>query len=168
MDNERFDQLARVWAAGSRRKFLRSVVGATLLGALGTRGVEDASAQACKGGGGKCHHGSDCCSGVCKESKRHKSGKCASGCNALAGEVKCGTTCCNDLIGEECCNGVCCDAGETCNIYGHCENPKTCPREACSADNLPCCLPTSPGGLAYCCPQGCSCSATSTWGCACG
>ena len=71
MDGRRFDAVAKVMAATSRRGALRALAGGALAGALGLVAPGHAGAKhfGCRDVGKPCSRGGQCCSGRCKGPK---------------------------------------------------------------------------------------------------
>jgi len=66
MDNQRFDNLARLLGRGtSRRTALKGLAGGALVTLGLARGASEAAAQMCGGEGVYCTADTDCCSGTC-------------------------------------------------------------------------------------------------------
>jgi hypothetical protein len=68
MDDRRFDNFARILAAGtaSRRVTARLLAGGALAAVLGRIAIEEAAAAVCKQGGRRCTRNGECCSRTCR------------------------------------------------------------------------------------------------------
>ena len=69
MDGSRFDRLARLVAAGSRRSLLRGLAGGVSAALFGPGGAE-AATGVCRQGGVRCGRNAQCCSGRCSSKGR--------------------------------------------------------------------------------------------------
>jgi hypothetical protein len=168
MDNQRFDQLARMVARGaSRRQLLKGLAGGVVAtGFVGVaRGARPAAAQddVCTGAGGECSTGEDCCSGLCSES-----GICYCvdpdfppvGCPCFTYDPDpCGggTVICCPTTNDPSDPGICTRDSVGCNPQGcrapgnSCEINDDCCEGSCSDEGVCYCLDPSRPGL------GCSC-----------
>jgi len=165
MDDQRFDNLARVLGRGtSRRTALKGITGAAAGGALAAlglaRGAERASAQSCGAEGVYCTSGGNCCSGVCSayyctapdaspaSTCHDDGGPCASGgdccsgnCDSAAGSCFTpaastgGSNCYAD--GGVCVAGRDCCSGNCDGTTGYCFTPAAADTTAAPATTLP-------------------------------
>jgi hypothetical protein len=145
MDGERFDDMARSWAFGSRRRVLRVLLGATV-GAVAGYPVLGA-AVACREVGKACAAGADCCFGHCSADERGDppAARCC---------LASGTRCKRDI---QCCTGLC-KAGEcACLTVGtSCSDDGQCCTEVCAGGVCACRGEQTPCG-ARCCASGHRC-----------
>ncbi len=124
MDDQRFDRLARAFAAGtSRRRALALLAAAGLAGRLPGR----VAAQAA------CAPGLTDCGGVCVATCCDNAN-----CGACGNVCPSGQTCFEGICG--CPSGLCCEAGETV-----CDG--TCVATCCNNDHCGACGNTCPAGL---------------------
>ncbi len=81
MDRDRFDELAKSAASGTRRSLLKVSVGAAVGGAIGLVGIKSASAARKRANGGVCRFDTDCESNFCGSwDYKHNRGICEDDC----------------------------------------------------------------------------------------
>ena len=111
MDPSRFDELTKVLARSTPRRYaLKTIAATTLGGILGLSGLGTVFARPCKPNGIGCNSNSQCCSGGCCHGTCTDLGT-ASNCGA------CGHTC---TSGQTCCSGTCVNTQNDPNNCGGC------------------------------------------------
>lgn len=128
MDAERFDRIARLLPAASRRGAVR-MLGALAVGgsALALLSPDEAAAK-CVNPGKRCKKKGEakkaCCGGASCKGKR---------CKCPVNRVKCGAKCC--AVGQICANGVCtiaCPQGSAVCLNTCCVPGQTCVNNVCT------------------------------------
>lgn len=128
MEDQRFDEIARLLAGQtSRRQALKALAATTVGSLLGLRAFGDVvAAKSCTPNGRHCSAKTQCCSGFCDST----TGKC--GCQAGVCNASCPCP-----SGQTCLNGTCCSTSQVCGSTCGCPAGQVCQNGACVTATCP-------------------------------
>ncbi len=148
VDGERFDEIARAAATGSRRRLLKALAAGVLAGPAALLGREEAAAGCPRGKKrcrGRCIAKDRCCGG-CPKCHHCDGGRCVPNPVPLCDPEQCQQAFCDVAANDWTCESTCGEGDVCCN--GHCEPACT---NGCDPDPGQACLcEKPPAGKTYC------------------